>query len=131
MLSAADLGSVAWGARIMSWGRIAQTCKYKCSLWFFWVLFSNGKHCICTVVVGLYHYTNIMIPLLLHSNFNISTFNNLTFYLLLSICHHLISITDTIGLRQPYSYCVHTIHSTLIHYTCCSVELTKSLFTFT
>ena len=37
------------------------------------VLFSNGKQCICTVIVGLYHYTHIMIPFFLHSNFNTST----------------------------------------------------------
>lgn len=66
---------------------------------------------ICTVVVvGLYHYTNIMIPLLLHSNFNISTIQHSIYYCL-SICH-LISITDTIGLRLTVT--VYTLH-----YTCC------------
>ena len=93
-------------------GAFAQTCKYKCSLWFFWVLFSNGKHCIWHYL----HCSSRPIPLYQYYDSVIVTFkfqhiNNSTFYLLLSICH-LISITDTIGLRLTVT--VYTLH-----YTCC------------
>ena len=80
----ADLGSVAWGGKENVMGAhlrklVNINVRYGSSGYCL-VMVNIVFGIICTVVVGLYHYTNIMIPLLLHSNFNISTIQHSIYY---------------------------------------------------